>query len=327
MKEISDVNLQMHLLEIEITNRCNLNCKHCYNRNETKIDMSLEEMKEYIQFANKYNVSTFVITGGEACLNKEFREFLKYIAEHRAELKNIKRIVLQSNGLIEKYIDCLLPNSIDLLHLSFDIDNNTVRKVESNNILNLSKLLTSKNINNYLFATVHKNNKDYIEKMSEIAYNNGSKIVFNLCTDNGNNSDILLNNDEKKKVYEIILKLQREGKAVNSRHPYLNCHLGLKTDKYEGIKGGCTAGIASCSILSDGNVIPCPFLRVSAGNIKNKKLEHIWLNSLVFKELRDRQKFDKCNKCKHLGYCGGCRSSAYKKYGSLTAFDPGCIIN
>ena len=39
MKEISDVKLHMHLLEMEITNRCNLNCAHCYNRGETKEDM------------------------------------------------------------------------------------------------------------------------------------------------------------------------------------------------------------------------------------------------------------------------------------------------
>lgn len=327
MNEISDVNLQMHLLEIEITNRCNLSCKHCYNRNETKIDMTLKEMIEYIKFANKHKVSTFVITGGEACLNVDLAKFLEYISENREELSGIKRIVLQSNGLIENYLNIILPNSVDLIHLSFDIDNNNVRKVETNKILKLSKLLKENEIDNYLFATIHKENINFIEEMAKIAFDNDSRIVFNLCSDNGNNKKMLLSNEEKRKVYDLIIGLQNKGLAINSRHPYLNCHLNKKTNEYEGIKGGCTAGIAGCSILSDGNVIPCPFLRVYAGNVKRDKLEDIWFNSEVFNALRDRTKFKRCGRCQHLSYCGGCRSSAYKKNKDLRDFDYNCLFN
>lgn len=42
------------------------------------------------------------------------------------------------------------------------------------------------------------------------------------------------------------------------------------------IKGGCTAGIASCTILSNGDVIPCPFFRKVVGNVYDEELENIW---------------------------------------------------
>lgn len=130
------------------------------------------------------------------------------------------------------------------------------------------------------------------------------------------------------KIYlkKKILKLQEQGLAMNSRHPYLNCTMERFTNEYEGIKGGCTASVAGCSVLSDGNVIPCPFLRVSAGNVNKENLKDIWLNSEVFNKLRNRKAFDKCGECKYLSYCGGCRSSAYNKTKKLDGYDFNCIF-
>ena len=55
-----DVKLSMHLLELEITTRCNLNCLHCYNRGEGNIDLPLEQVIKYINFANDNEVNTLI---------------------------------------------------------------------------------------------------------------------------------------------------------------------------------------------------------------------------------------------------------------------------
>ena len=89
------MKLWMHLLEIEITTRCNLNCKHCYNRENKNIDIPYEELIYYINFANENNVSKLVISGGEACLHKDFKKFFTYMMNNRKKLKNIKKIILQ----------------------------------------------------------------------------------------------------------------------------------------------------------------------------------------------------------------------------------------
>ena len=92
------------------------------------------------------------------------------------------------------------------------------------------------------------------------------------------------------------------------------------------IKGGCTAGIASCSILANGDVIPCPFVRIKAGNIYEEPLEKIWRESDLLRKLRDRKNYEGCGNCKHLAYCGGCRRSAYQSSNKITGFDYNCIV-
>ena len=97
LKGMIDVNLLMHLLEIEITTRCNLNCLHCYNRENKYIDMEYENIIKYVNFANDNNVNTLVISGGEAALHKDFKKICEYFAKNRNKLSNIKKIIVQSN--------------------------------------------------------------------------------------------------------------------------------------------------------------------------------------------------------------------------------------
>ena len=321
------MKLWMHLLEIEITTRCNLNCKHCYNRENKNIDIPYDELIYYVNFANENNVSKLVISGGEACLHKDFKKFCIYMMNNRKKLKNIKKIILQSNGLIGSF-DLSLLKGFDMIHLSFDVDNNEARKISSKKTLELADRIKEEGINCYLFSTVHSKNIDYIDEIVEMANESGNQIAFNLCCDTGHNDEFLLTKKQKINTIKKLLKFEKEGKINVLKHPYANSFKGLyvSMDEYK-IKGGCTAGIASCAILANGDVIPCPFLRVVAGNIHDNKLEDIWLNSPLFKKLRDREKYDTCGKCKFIAYCGGCRKSALQTSNSITGMDLNCLIH
>ncbi len=321
-----DVNLWMHLLEIEITTRCNLNCKHCYNRENKNIDMPLDEIIYYINFANDNNISKLVISGGEACLHKDFKKLAEYLLKNRKKLPNIKKIVLQSNGRIGNFdLDKL--KGFDMIHLSFDVDNNEAREINSNKTLELANDIKKHGLNCYLFATVHSKNINYIDKIIELANKSNNQIAFNLCCDTGHNSEFILTIKQKIDTINKLLKYEKEGKINKLKHPYANSLKGLTKDGEYRIMGGCTAGIATCTLLANGDVIPCPFLRVVAGNIHEDSLENIWLNSELFKKLRDRRSYDMCGKCKYNTYCGGCRKSALQTSKSITGMDLNCIIN
>ena len=320
------MNLWMHLLEIEITTRCNLNCKHCYNRENKNIDIPYDELIYYINFANDNNVSKLVISGGEACLHKDFKTLCEYMKKNRKKLKNIKKIVLQSNGLIGSF-DLSLLKGFDMIHLSFDVDDNKARKISSKKTLELANRIKNEGINCYLFATAHSKNIDYIDDIIRMANESGNQIAFNLCCDTGHNAEFLLTRKQKIDTIKKLLKYEKEGKINVLKHPYANSLKGLTVSKEEyRIKGGCTAGIATCTILANGDVIPCPFLRVVAGNIHENKLEDIWLNSQLFKELREREKYDTCGKCKYIAYCGGCRKSALQTSKKITGMDLNCVM-
>jgi radical SAM protein with 4Fe4S-binding SPASM domain len=75
---------------------------------------------------------------------------------------------------------------------------------------------------------------------------------------------------------------------------------------------GCVAGISYCRIYADGNVTPCPYLPVIAGNVRDDSFTTIWAESEVFAALRDYNRLlGKCGICEYKGICGGCRARAF----------------
>jgi radical SAM protein with 4Fe4S-binding SPASM domain len=76
---------------------------------------------------------------------------------------------------------------------------------------------------------------------------------------------------------------------------------------------GCIAGIRYCRIYANGDVTPCPYLPVSAGNVRQTPFAGIWNNSPVFHVLRNPELLTgKCGRCSYKSVCGGCRARAYR---------------
>jgi len=89
MKKMSDATLGIHLLEVEVTTRCNLHCSHCYNREEGIKDLPWREVKKIINFCQEEKVDTIVFTGGEAFLYPAFPKLVEYLSLLRREKKTI----------------------------------------------------------------------------------------------------------------------------------------------------------------------------------------------------------------------------------------------
>lgn len=88
---------------------------------------------------------------------------------------------------------------------------------------------------------------------------------------------------------------------------------------------GCLAGTAVCFVSNAGDIYPCGYLPVSAGNVRQQPFGEIWAGSRVFQQLRDPSALGgKCGICKYEGICGGCRARAYSDYGDYLAEEPFC---
>lgn len=322
MHKTYDANLGMHLLEIEITTRCNLNCEHCYNRTQVITDMPLRQITDLIEFAEKNKVQSVVISGGEASLHPQFDELAGFLLRKQPDV----RMVVQTNGAIRSR-EIKLLRGFNVVHLSFEPEQSGVRKSSCRETIDFALKLINAGIYAYLFATIHSKNIDKIAWMVETANSLGVDIGFNLCASMGCNEPLLLSPEAERGVIQKLHTLFLEGRILRFTSPLVAVLNGQRQDKYTGIKGGCTAGVAACVVLPNGNVAPCPFLRVKAGNIYEADLESIWLNSEVFKVLRNRQGFDEpCGSCNYLSYCGGCRKRALVYSGKLTGFDTYCLL-
>jgi radical SAM protein with 4Fe4S-binding SPASM domain len=83
---------------------------------------------------------------------------------------------------------------------------------------------------------------------------------------------------------------------------------------------GCIAGISYCRIFANGDVTPCPYLPVIAGNLRLNTLSEIWEHSVVFRALRDADRLQgKCGACGYRHICGGCRARAFARYGKVAS--------
>jgi heme b synthase len=89
---------------------------------------------------------------------------------------------------------------------------------------------------------------------------------------------------------------------------------------------GCLAGTAVCFVSQRGDVFPCGYLPVSAGNVRLEPFRDIWGGAEVFQRLRDVDGLEgKCGACRFHAICAGCRARAYAASGNYMAEEPSCV--
>jgi radical SAM protein with 4Fe4S-binding SPASM domain len=106
------------------------------------------------------------------------------------------------------------------------------------------------------------------------------------------------------------------GRTSGGRHP---------GQQLSAMTKGCLAGTSVCFVSNEGQVYPCGYLPVSAGDTRVQRFKDIWTRSEVFEQLRNPQALEgKCGQCRYDAICGGCRARAYADTGSFLAEEPFC---
>lgn len=100
-----------------------------------------------------------------------------------------------------------------------------------------------------------------------------------------------------------------------SRHPQMSA-----------VTKGCLAGSGVCFISHRGEVYPCGYLPVKAGDLKRQTFAEIWEGSPVFAALRDPDNLKgKCGLCEFRKICLGCRARAFAATGDYLDEEPFCV--
>ncbi|GGN92865.1 MULTISPECIES: radical SAM/SPASM domain-containing protein [Haloarcula] len=88
---------------------------------------------------------------------------------------------------------------------------------------------------------------------------------------------------------------------------------------------GVRAGKGFAFVSHTGEVYPSGFLPESAGNVREESVVDVYRDSTLFRRLRDDDALTgKCGACEFRGVCGGSRSRAYATTGDPLAADPLC---
>lgn len=115
------------MLFFEITNKCNLNCLHCYNSSGVKMEneLSLEQIKMIAHNFKNIGGNVVCISGGEPFAHKNFEEIVYIFIEN-----GIENLRLGTNGLLinEKNKNILKYFQIISISLDgFEKEHNTIR--------------------------------------------------------------------------------------------------------------------------------------------------------------------------------------------------------
>ncbi|MBI4354859.1 MAG: radical SAM protein [Candidatus Omnitrophica bacterium] len=97
------------------------------------------------------------------------------------------------------------------------------------------------------------------------------------------------------------------------------------SSKFASMTRGCLAGTHICFISHKGEVMPCGYLPLLAGNIREETFEEVWQRSHLFHELREPDLLGgKCGACEYRRICGGCRARAFAGTGDYLSEEPCC---
>ncbi len=314
-------NPKLRNLFLEVTSRCNAKCEHCGSSCGEKIpkdEIEYEYLEKTLkEIADKYDPKDILlnVTGGEPFLRKDLFKLMDYAVSLGYSWG------VTSNGILidEKLVKKMEESKMSTISISIDGTKEThesFRKVPGafDKIIKGIKLMQKiPSIEVIQITTVaNKKNIDELEDVYKLVLELGIKDwrVVN-CDPIGrakDNSDILLNAEETKRLYKFIKDKKQEGKikiSYGCSH-YLGTTLEKEIRPYYFI---CMTGLTTASILSNGDIFVCPNVprrsELIQGNIRKDSFVDVWENK--YEEYRHKRKTtnSKCKKCSEYKYCGG----------------------
>lgn len=342
---------KLNLIQIELTGYCNMNCKHCRAKNEPKIFFDEEKYNLIMELIKIESGNDFKLTlsGGEPFLHKKILEYIKI-----AKNNDISSLVVTTNGSLVKgrhleYINNLnfdnfiiqvsLDSLIENVHDDFRGFNGAFRMCDKL----LDQIKKYPKINSSIRMTINDKTIYQMEEMVQYAISKDCKIIgFGSIIPFGKAEDcsMSLNKQNKLKFLTEVVRLNlkyRDKIEVVTEDPLKsnikNSPWNICNDCSEDelIFGGCTAGIDSLNIQSNGVITPCSMIKEAILNLNEcKTLDDLikqYQNSQLVKKLFERKFYGKCGRCKKKYLCGGCRASAKGRTDDLFGTDESCWLD
>ena len=341
-----------YVISWNLTYRCNLACEHCYldagakpavhseafaDRSELSTEGCYRVLDEIATFAPDCLV---ILTGGEPLLRRDIVEIIRYGAA-----KGLW-VVVGTNGvkITENLAEILKREGARGLSLSLDaLDENrhdAFRRVRGawRNTVEGAKILARAALPFIVQTTVARHNVGELGAIADFAHDELGAKVWNLYflvpTGRGAHVSDLDAADYDRVLADLrVLQKRYAGRMlVNAKCAphYVRLLQGEEEPSpylkgYAGGAGGCPAGTHYLGIRPNGDVTPCPYLPLFAGNLKEERLTDIWQSSDLFVRIRNRTELGgRCGECELNAGCGGCRARAFGMTGDVMAEDPLC---
>lgn len=309
----SDLNNNYHekleSVYISVTNRCNLNCRHCCVDANNVNDNNDPDIYNIIDKIISLNPKYIIISGGEPLIRNDILDILYYLR------KNFNGIIeLMTNALLinEKNIN-ILEKSIDNISISIDgVDEESCKIIRGINIFDIVEkkieFISDYNFKEISVSAVLPNNEYINKKFEDLNKKWGTNPIIRHFSYQGRAKEnyIEIEKDMNKYLAENNLK----EKNIVSWESYFP-----KNKKELNISGRCGGCKTTISLDMFGNIYPCNLFMeedYKIGNIleieNTEYLEKYLSNSPAYKNFNNLSNFNigKCSNCSVNQFCWSC---------------------
>lgn len=316
-----------------ITNRCDLKCPHCYRDAGINMgeELSTEEAFKLIDEIKQAGFKLMIFSGGEPLIREDILDLINYASN------NGLRPVIGTNGaMIDQNMAAELKKA-GLMAAGISLDSTYPDKHDKfrgkkglfEEVEGAFRALKETGIVFQTHMTVMDWNKDEVEDLIDYSVSVGARaahIFFMVPTGRAEYiEDKAITRDEYE---ELITRVMRKSQLVDIEVKPVCAPQFIPISREENIatrfKTGCLAGTDYCIINPIGDVQPCAYLEVKAGNLREQSFVEIWQESEIFKNLRTLDWKDNCGSCRYKNDCRGCRARAYYYQADYMAGDPFC---
>jgi radical SAM protein with 4Fe4S-binding SPASM domain len=327
-----------HDIYVHLTNKCNLKCPYCYNKDdrENKIylekvgmvdpTLSTEEFKSLISRIIDCGVSRILFTGGEPLMRHDVLELISFTREYS---KKVQIEILTNAILITDEIAEHLCKNVDAVTISLD-----------GHEKHLHEFYRGKNT----FSPTVRGIKRLVKKRKEIGYGPyiatvpavtnynliNLKDIFKFSLDDlgvdGLAPIIFQAGDHQAVSITQIPDLDVYIEEMSGVQSYLRERQSNKSNSETetapliGKRNHCGVGNGEISTDPSGYVYPCQSLHFDefiCGNVREDDIKDIFHNSPVMKKVRGTtvDSISVCTHCDIKYLCNaGCRATSYNVY-------------
>lgn len=320
---------------IDITDKCQLECKHCLTKFlNLGNELSFDTIKSIINECNEHGAFYVKLGGGEPLLHSEI---FKIISEFR---KIGMMVSISTNGLLmSKQIANFLKSQNVKVSISLEGPkkiNDEIRGVgHYDKALNSLKILRDAGCNVFLRITLTRKilNTDYIKEMIDLANEYNVKLKISYCRPAGNaiDNELLIRYEDYQRYYEVLklinepkyseLIVMDEGMQFIQEPKLLDILYGNRI---------CGSANRSMHINSQGIISPCVFLGKDFieenSSYKYGDIYQYWSEQegTKFREVRNINIPNECVSCARL--CKyECLGTRYNVTNDFKESDPNCL--
>lgn len=310
-------------LNIYLTQACNLRCKHCFMLSGIKLDNELTAgqwknvLKDFKSIGGEY----VTFTGGEALMNPDFEDIVKYASSIGLSVTILSNGVLWTDKLIDR-----LYGYVNQIQISLDgINEQTNASVRGKGIFdkvveNIIKIAnrgyrTSVATTFTLENLTEETKFLYSKLVDTIRKKTSNPIFFKISKKMLNGRNVHYTKEEAKRYLEEVIKIEKEVDKYADTVNFMEGH------QPNFVSPNC--GIGGLSISADGKVYYCN--RISEvdcyGSILDMPLSHFIEIGKDINKSTGVDNIEPCNKCYLRYICGGgCRIDDFNFKGRTKQF-------